>query len=306
MTMPKRNAFDGVYGYCEVDELGFIKFKKLGKFVKKSAKKVGKVASKVVGAPLKAIKKVAKKADVDFVQAAKWSTKEVKNVAKKVDLDVIQAGKWTGQKIKENPELAIALAAGGAALTFGAGPLIMAGVKGAGGMLASGGGMIAGAAKAALPTALSVGQQMMTGGGGAEMPQEYAYTEEDVTQHYQQVGQQALNDGEQVGQRPQYQEAVERLKTQGYNDQQIAQQWMTSQAYYKQALPEVQRAVYPEVYQQYAAQMPPQRAQMQAYRDSEVIAEATVKDVQNTAAGVSVEKMVLPAALLMAAFAFTR
>lgn len=268
MTMPKRNAFDGVYGYNEQAELGFINFKKLGKFVKKSAKKVGKVAKKVVSAPVKAIKKVAKKADIDF----------------------IQAGKWTGEQIKENPALAIGLAAGGAALTFGAGPMIAAGIKGAGGMLASGGGMIAGAAKASLPAVGAIADRMMP----------------IAKERFQQMGQQALNDGEAVGQSPEYIEAVQQLQAQGYTDQQIAQQWMTSQSYYKQALPEVQRAVYPEIYQQYAAQMSPQQAQMQAYRDSEHVAEATVRDVQNTAAGLSVEKLVLPAALVAAAFAFTR
>ena len=304
MSMPKRNAFDGVYGYDEKSELAFINFKKLGNFVKKSAKKVGKVAKKVIKAPIKAAKKVAKKVDIDFVQAGKWAGATTKDLAKRADVDVIQAGKWTGQQVKENPALAIGLAAGGAALTFGAGPLIMAGVKGAGGMLASGGGMIAGAAKAALPTAISMGKDILTGGPGPQMPTEY--TEEDITQHYQQVGQQALNDGEAVGQTSQYQEAVERLRAQGYTDAQIAQQWMTSQAYYKQALPEVQNSIYPEVYQQYAAQMPPRQAQIQAYRDSEEIADATVRDVQNTATGLPVEKLVLPAALLTAAFLFTR
>lgn len=266
MTMPKRNAFDGVYGYNADCEMGFINFKKLGKFVKKSARKIGKVAKKVVKAPIKAVRKIGKSVDLDF----------------------IQAGKWTGQKIKENPALAIGLAAGGAALTFGGAPLLIAGLKGGAGMIKAGAGMIGGAAKAAIPTAASIGNKMMP----------------HVKNHFTQVGQQALNDGERVGLSPQYQEAVEKLRAQGYTEAQIAQQWMTSQAYYKQAVPEVQRSVYPEVYQQYAAQMPEQQAAVQAHRDSAYIAEETVKDVQKTASGTMLETMVIPAALLSAAFLF--
>lgn len=155
----------------------------------------------------------------------------------------------------------LAIAAAGVGLAFVGGPAIMAGMKSAGGIVAKGAGL----AKAGIASAAKGAAWTTTAGTVAKEGLKYKAQKDQAKAMEQQeqayAAQQAEAEEEAaeglaaaMGETPEFREVVQRLRSEGYSDQEILQHWVESKTYYQNAVAAATDVVQPQIKQDYVHQ----------------------------------------------------
>jgi hypothetical protein len=268
----KHNVFDelnGLYAGDESDELNGL-FKKLKKGLSKVAKKAREHR-----------RKIDKK-------LKKFTPKPLRKVKDKL--------RSVGRKLDKK---GITKVAGAIAIGWIAGPAVFAGLKGAGGMIASkvgagavklgvkGGvkGIIGAVGKKGVASTLvktGIKYKMSRDQEKAQIKamQAQEHQAEQLAQHQAQVSE---NLAAAAGQSPEFAQAINELRAQGYSDEAILQHWVESKSFYMAAVENVAKTIYPQTRSAIIQEgFSPSDATSIAHVESMRIAEEEVKKVQQS------------------------
>lgn len=263
------NKFDQLSGLAEYDEsLGFLKKlrKKVKKVVKKAAMPVTAVIKKPISSIGKPVTNIHKKVFTGLV------TSPLKKVGAPVSRKLIDVNKTVVKKLVVNPIQHTAKKAS----PIAANPLVQ--------QVALGVAIGAGAGPLAVAGMQMAGKLASSNEAGKLAKKEQALVNKQIAEATKEVA-----DAEYIN-------AVNQMRSDGMTENQIASEWMQSQTYKDAAIPAVAQTLTPIYQAQYRA------AGVQNYNEvgEAVAASDAIAVVDKVQSDFKVEKMIVPAAALLA------